>query len=237
MSLKKSVLIIALVLLLDQFLKFYVKLNFPITRYGSEAIMDWGFFKMHFVENPGMAWGSKLSDFIPFISEPASKIILTTFRLFAIAGIGYWLYRSILRSSPRVLILAISLIFAGAFGNIIDSLFYNYIFDSGTTFNEEFLRWEYYAGISKADFSGYAGFMQGCVVDMLQFPLIDTTLPDWFPIWGGKHFTFFDPIFNVADMSISTGVGLLLVFNKKAFPSKKKEEPLNSSAENTTAAT
>ncbi len=115
------------------------------------------------------------------------------------------------------MILAVSLIFAGAFGNIIDSLFYNYIFDSGTTYFPVADDWVGYQGISKANFEGYAGFMQGCVVDMLQFPMINTILPEWIPFMGGKHFSFFDPVFNIADMAISTGVGILIVFNKRAF--------------------
>lgn len=213
MNFKKAGLIIFLILLADQLSKFYIKTHLGLGE--RFEVFDW--FNIIFVENPGMAWGKKLSDFITFIDEPQSKIILITFRLFAIIGIFYWLYTSIKKHAPNILILAISLIFAGAFGNIIDSLFYNYIFDSGTTYYPVADDWVGYQGVSKANFEGYAGFMQGCVVDMIQFPMIDTILPEWVPFMGGKRFSFFDPVFNIADMAISTGVGILIVFNKRAF--------------------
>lgn len=213
MNFKKAGLIIFLILLADQLSKFYIKTNLGL----GDRFEVFSWFNIIFVENPGMAWGKKLSDFMTFIDEPQSKIILITFRLFAITGIFYWLYTSIKKHAPNILILAISLIFAGAFGNIIDSLFYNYIFDSGTTYYPVADNWVGYQGVSKANFEGYAGFMQGCVVDMIQFPMIDTFLPEWVPFVGGKRFSFFDPVFNIADMAISTGVGILIVFNKKAF--------------------
>ncbi len=219
MSLKKAGIIILLVLLIDQIVKIYIKTHFAIGE--SLAVTSW--FNIVFVENEGMAWGSKLSDFISFISEPTSKIILTTFRLFAITAIGYWLYTSIQKHAPKVLVVAVSLIFAGALGNILDSLFYNYIFDMGKTFDPEINDWVNYRGLAKANFEGYGGFMQGCVVDMLQFPLFEGVLPDWIPFVGGKYFRFFEPVFNIADSAISIGVGILIVFNKKAFPKEKKE--------------
>ena len=213
MNLKKAGLLIFLILLLDQISKFYIKTHFGLGE--KLEVLSW--FNIIFVENPGMAWGKKLSDFITFIDEPTSKIVLTTFRLFAITAIFYWLYTSIKKNAPKTLTIAISLIFAGAFGNIIDSLFYNYIFDSGTSYMAAANDWVGYQGISKASFEGYGGFMQGCVVDMLQFPMIDTFWPEWVPFIGGSSFSFFDPVFNIADMAISTGVGILIVFNKKAF--------------------
>ncbi len=224
MNLKKAGLLIFLILLVDQISKFYIKTHYAL----GDGVEVASWFRIVFVENPGMAWGKKLSDFISFVNEPQSKIILTTFRLFAIAGIFYWLNSSVKKNAPKILIISIALIFAGAFGNIIDSLFYNYIFDSGTIYNAEFDQWMDYGGVSQANFEGYSGFMQGCVVDMLQFPMVDTTLPDWFPFWGGRRFTFFDPVFNIADMAISTGVGILLVFNKRAFAkSIQPEEVVN----------
>ncbi len=193
---KKSIFIIILILLIDQISKIYIKTNFL---YGEEVVVfDW--FRIHFIENNGMAWGAE------FGGKPG-KLFLTIFRLFAITGIGYWLFKSIKNKSNHILIVAISLIFAGAMGNIIDSIFYGVIFDTpfrgvATMFAEE----------------PYGKLFFGKVVDMLYFPMWTGDLPEWLPFWGGKSFTFFNAIFNVADSAISIGVGLLIVFNKKAFP-------------------
>jgi len=209
MSLKKASLIIVSILLVDQLSKIYVKTHFEL--YETVEVFSW--FRILFIENEGAAWGTKLSDFIPFISDRTGKLILTLFRLVAISGIGYWLYDSIKKNHSKVLILAISLIFAGAFGNIIDSLFYGMIFNDShgqvaTLFSSE----------------PYGALFHGKVVDMFQLPFIkDKILPEWIPLYGGRSFTFFEPIFNVADTSISTGVGILLVFNKKAFPKKSEK--------------
>ncbi|MGB0896961.1 MAG: lipoprotein signal peptidase [Flavobacteriaceae bacterium] len=220
MNLKKSVVLIALILVVDQLVKLYIKLNFSLGEYINVFGLSW--FEIRFVENPGMAWGSKLSDFLP-ISEPFAKVFLTSFRLVAIGFIGYWLHNSIKKAAPNLLIVSIALIFAGAFGNNIDSLFYGLIFDSGTVFNVQYNDWIGYTGVSQMSGDGYSGMMQGCVVDMLRFPFTSWTWPEWMPVLGGNHFTFFDPVFNIADMAISTGVGILLVFNKKVFP-----QPLDS---------
>lgn len=211
MSIKKSLLLIALVLLVDQVSKIYIKTHFALG--DSYEVFEW--FKIHFIENSGAAWGAKLNDFLP-ISENTAKLILTVFRLFAVAGIGYWLFDSIKKQSPRTLVLAVSLIFAGALGNIIDSVFYGVLFNDSigqvaTLFSEE----------------PYGGLFFGKVVDMLYFPMIDSTWPAWVPYFGGSNFSFFDPVFNVADTAISTGVGILLVFNKKAFGNKETEAVLH----------
>ncbi len=211
MSIKKSLLLIALVLLVDQVSKIYIKTHFALG--DSYEVFEW--FKIHFIENSGAAWGAKLNDFLP-ISENTAKLILTVFRLFAVAGIGYWLFDSIKKQSPRTLVLAVSLIFAGALGNIIDSVFYGVLFNDSigqvaTLFSEE----------------PYGGLFFGKVVDMLYFPMIDSTWPAWVPYFGGNNFSFFDPVFNVADTAISTGVGILLVFNKKAFGNKETEAVLH----------
>ena len=210
MSLKKSLLIIVLILLVDQISKIYIKTSFIL----GESHDVFGWFKILFIENEGAAWGTKLSDLLP-ISEPTGKLVLTIFRIFAVLGIGYWLWDIVKKQSPRTLILAVSLIFAGAVGNIIDSVFYGLIFDHSngqvaTLFSDE----------------PYGKLFHGKVVDMLYFPLIDTTWPDWVPSVGGNRFRFFEPVFNIADTAISTGVGILIVFNKKAFPkqAEKKEE-------------
>ncbi len=207
MKLKTSLLLIFLVLLVDQLTKIYVKTNFVLEQ--SVEVFDW--FKIFFIENEGAAWGTKLSDILP-ISDSAGKLVLTIFRLFAIVGIGYWLYDIIRKQASKTLILAVSLIFAGALGNIIDSVFYGILFNDSTRevatmFSEE----------------PYGSLFYGKVVDMLYFPLINTTWPDWVPYFGGKAFRFFEPVFNIADTAISTGVGILIVFNKKAFAKEEDE--------------
>jgi len=207
MNLKKSLLLIVVILVIDQISKVYIKTNFSL----QESVDVFSWFKIHFIENSGAAWGAKLSDFLP-ISESSGKLVLTVFRLFAVAGIGYWLFDTIKKKSPRTLILAVSLIFAGALGNIIDSVFYGLIFDHSngqvaTLFSDE----------------SYGGLFYGKVVDMLYFPMVDTTWPAWVPYFGGGNFRFFEPVFNIADTAISTGVGILLVFNKKAFPKTEEE--------------
>jgi len=208
MNLKKSLIIIILILLVDQISKIYIKTSFILGE--ADEVFSW--FKILFIENEGAAWGTKLSDILP-ISEPAGKLILTIFRIFAVFGIGYWLWDIIKKQSPRTLILAVSLIFAGAVGNIIDSVFYGIIFDHSngqvaTLFADE----------------PYGSLFHGKVVDMLYFPLVDTTWPDWVPSVGGKRFRFFEPVFNIADTAISTGVGILIVFNKKAFPKQEEKK-------------
>jgi signal peptidase II len=214
MNLKKSLLLIALVLIVDQVSKIYIKTNFSLQE--SVQVLSW--FKIHFIENSGAAWGAKLSDFFP-ISESSGKLILTVFRLFAVAGIGYWLFDTIKKQSPKVLILSVSLIFAGALGNILDSVFYGMIFNESTQ------------GQVAELFSNepYGVLFYGKVVDMLYFPMVDTVWPEWVPYFGGKGFRFFEPVFNIADMAISTGVGILLVFNKKAFPKDEEESEIEES--------
>ena len=205
-TLQSAALIILLVLGIDQASKFYIKLNYPLSVYGQAAIVDWGFFKLLFIENKGMAWGTKINDILPFLSEDVAKLMLTLFRLVAIGYLGFWLYSTLKRQSAPALRLALSLIFAGAIGNLIDSLFYGVIFSHSygqvaILFPEE----------------GYAGFFYGHVVDMLQFPLATWTWPKWLPGIGGQSYTFFEYVFNVADAAISSGVAILLFFNKRIF--------------------
>ena len=206
MSIKKAAIIIVIILLIDQISKIYIKTNFIL----GEEVDVFSWFKIHFVENEGMAWGAK-------IPGEYGKLILTLFRLVAIVGIGYWLWTSVKNNAPRILIISIAMIFAGAFGNIIDSVFYGLIFNDSTQQVATFFPPE----------GGYGTLFHGKVVDMLSFPLYGGILPDWVPFLGGTYFSFFDPVFNIADSSISIGVILLLIFNKKAFPKKEEEEKQN----------
>ncbi|GGW90244.1 lipoprotein signal peptidase [Salegentibacter mishustinae] len=206
MSLKKASVIIVLVLLIDQISKFYIKTNFSL---GEEVpVFDW--FRILFVENEGMAWGTK-------IPGEYGKLFLTLFRLVAIVGIGYWLWDSVRKNGSRILITAIALIFAGAFGNIIDSVFYGIIFNDSYGQVAEFMPAQ----------GGYGTLFHGKVVDMLYFPLWQGNLPEWIPFWGGNYFTFFEPVFNIADTAISAGVILLLLFNKRAFPKEEDKKENN----------
>lgn len=196
MSLRKAYLLIFIILLVDQVSKLYVKTNFIL----GEEVEVFRWFKILFIENEGMAWGTK-------IPGEYGKLFLTLFRLCAIGGIGYWLWDVTERKkSSNFLIVSIALIFAGALGNIIDSVFYGVIFDSSqgqlaTLFADQ----------------PYGTWFHGQVVDMFYFPFWHGNLPSWLPVWGGRDFTFFNAIFNVADMAISTGVGILIFFNKRAF--------------------
>ena len=208
MTHKKALWIILAILVLDQCSKVYIKLNYPLTLYGSDAIVDWGWFRLLFIENKGMAWGAKISDFLPFISEDTGKLMLTIFRVGAVSVIGYLLWDALNKMQHKLLLVAGSLIFAGAVGNIIDSLFYGLLFSDSYGQIAEFLP---AAG-------GYAPLFFGHVVDMLQFPMFTWVWPEWLPWIGGDSFTFFRPVFNLADTAISTGVGIVLVFNKKIFP-------------------
>ena len=180
---KKSLILILALIFLDQVVKFYIKLNYPLSNFGSPAIIDWGFFKLLFVENKGMAMGAKINDFLPFISDNTAKLILTLFRLIAIVGLGYWLWNSIKKQTHPLLNWALTLIFAGAIGNIIDSVFYGVVFsDSYGKIAEIFPE------------EGYAPLFYGHVVDMLQFPLVEWKWPSWIPWVGGEKYLFFQKI-------------------------------------------
>ncbi|WP_296378595.1 lipoprotein signal peptidase [Winogradskyella sp.] len=210
MSLKKSIFIIIIILLIDQISKIYIKMHFQLGE--DVAVFSW--FKILFVENDGMAWGTKLSDIFSFIDDKSAKLILTLFRIGAVSGIGYWLFSVIKKQKTKTLIFAISLIFAGALGNILDSVFYGVLFDDS------------YGQVATLlpESGSYAGVFHGKVVDMLHFPLYNGILPEWLPFFGGKQFSFFDPVFNIADVAISTGIGILIVFNKRAFKESTKIE-------------
>tara|TARA_B100000767_G_C19763983_1_gene536555 strand:- start:1136 stop:1804 length:669 start_codon:yes stop_codon:yes gene_type:complete len=196
-----AILTVLIAIILDQVLKVYVKTHFVL---GQEVIIfDW--FKFHFTENNGMAMGFEFGG-------RAGKLFLTLFRLVAVSGIVYWLYQNIKRKVHNAVIFAIALIFSGAIGNILDSIFYGVIFDDShhkvaTLFSE----------------NPYGELFYGKVVDMFYFPIWQGTLPDWIPFIGGDFFTFFQYIFNPADAFISIGVALLFIYSNHAFP---KEEVL-----------
>jgi len=204
MSLKKSLILIIIILAIDQISKIYIKTHFVLGE--SVTVFEW--FKIYFVENDGMAWGTKISDFISFISDRTAKIALTIFRIIAIFGIGYWLYDATKKKGSKVLVLAIAFIFAGALGNILDSVFYGVFFNDSHQQIASFL----------PESGGYDTLLYGRVVDMLYFPLWKGYMPEWLPFYGGDYFTFFEPVFNIADIAISTGFVMLIVFNKRAFP-------------------
>ncbi len=205
MKARTLTIIILLIVIFDQALKFYIKTNFSINE--SHAIFG-NWFKLLFVENEGMAYGMKFGG-------GAGKIILTVFRMVAVI-FGVWYLKHIIDQKHHVgFIICAGLIFAGALGNLIDSMFYGLIFDSSydpSNFANADVVAKAFTG------KGYGTFLHGKVVDMLYFPIIENAhFPQWVPIWGGEDFVFFRPIFNIADASISTGVITMLVFQKKFF--------------------
>lgn len=195
--LKKSLLIIFLILLIDQALKIWIKTNMYI---GQEYNVFGNWFIIHFTENEGMAFGMKFGG-------EYGKLILSLFRIVAVAAIGWYLYKLIKENADKLYIICMSLIFAGAVGNIIDSVFYGLIFSESYFNIAQFMPAE----------GGYAGLLHGKVVDMFYFPLFSGYYPDWFPLWGGEDFLFFRPVFNIADSAISIGVVLLIIFQKRFF--------------------
>jgi len=196
--LKKAYLIVFLILLVDQISKIYIKTHFFL---GEEVHVMGDWFILHFTENPGMAFGYEL-DF------SWGKLALSLFRIAAIIALGFYIAHLVKRKSPTGLIISISLIMAGALGNMIDSAFYGLMFNE-SMFHEQ-------AVLFPPD-GGYAGFLHGKVVDMFYFPIFSFTWPEWTPWLGGEFFTFFQPVFNVADASITVGVAFILLFQKSFF--------------------
>lgn len=216
-KLQASILIILIILLIDQVLKIYIKTHYPIGEVTRMFGANWA--RLHFIENSGMAWGWKFGN-------EGGKIVLTLFRLAAVI-FGTWLLVKFAREKYSWgFMICVSLIYAGALGNLIDSLFYGMIFDKGLHFDAAIGDYVSYSGVAAFSSQGYASFLHGSVVDMLYFPMIHSTYPSWIPGVGGEPFEFFSPIFNIADASISTGVIALLLFQKK-FYRKEKENTLS----------
>jgi len=202
--LKIVLLIIIGVLLADQLIKIYIKTHFAM---GDEHVF-FPWFRIHFTENPGMAFGLEFGGFF-------GKLILSVFRICAAAFGIYYLRQIIIKKYHVGYVAAIAFVFAGAVGNILDSMFYGIFFSESSNF--EIARFMPPEG-------GYAGFLHGRVVDMFYFPLVEGYFPKWLPIWGGEEFMFFRPIFNLADASISTGVILILLFQKRFFKENQLAE-------------
>ena len=187
-----AILTVVLAILIDQISKIYVKTHFQL---GEEVVVFGDWFKIHFTENNGMAWGFEFGG-------RAGKLFLTLFRVVAVSGIVYWLWQTIKRQAHTAVVIAIALVLAGAVGNIIDSVFYGVIFDGS-----------YHNVATLFSDKPYGELFYGKVVDML-----------YFPMYEGESFTFFNAIFNGADSWISIGVVLLFLFNKQAFPKEEEKE-------------
>ncbi len=188
-----AVILIIAILLIDQFIKIWVKTHMEL----HESIRVTNWFYIAFIENNGMAYGMQIG----------SKLLLSLFRVVAIGALGYYIWLQTRKPNVRWgYIVCLSMILAGAAGNLIDCMFYGLCFDASTVGHVS-----QFVGIG----NGYESFLMGRVVDMFYFPLIVTTYPDWFPIYGGEDFIFFSPVFNFADSSISVGVVALLLFFRK----------------------
>lgn len=187
-----AVILVIAILLIDQAIKIWVKTSMSL--HESLRITDW--FFISFIENNGMAYGMQIG----------SKLLLSLFRLAAIGVLGYYIWLQVKKQARWGYIVCLSMILAGAAGNLIDCMFYGLIFNASS---------EFYVSYFVPFGTGYAPFLMGKVVDMFYFPLIVTTWPSWVPLWGGEEFIFFSPVFNFADASISVGVVLLLLFFRK----------------------
>jgi signal peptidase II len=199
-------LLILLILVADQALKLWIKTTYPTGEVLRVFGLDW--FRIHFIENSGMAWGWQFGN-------ETGKVILTLFRLAAVVGGTWYLLKLIREKYSKGFLICAGLIYAGATGNLIDSMFYGMIFDKGLHFSPALNDYVGYMGIAELSDKGYGSFLHGSVVDMLYFPIVNGILPEWIPVFGGQPFEFFSHIFNIADASISVGVITLLLFQKR----------------------
>lgn len=217
MKYRSALLIVLLVIVADQALKFFIKTHFSN---GDDVKIIGSWFRLHFIENEGMAYGMKLSESV------MGKLILSSFRLIAVVFGFYLLKKLTVKGYSKGAIICGSLILAGALGNLIDSMFYGLIFTdspyacfSGNFDSIHSMAQAHMQGGTVAHLCswghGYGKFLQGKVVDMLYFPVVDTVMPHWVPFIGGKNFIFFEPVFNVADAAISVGVITLVFFQKR----------------------
>ncbi|MFN5942926.1 MAG: lipoprotein signal peptidase [Bacteroidota bacterium] len=196
MKYSKLLILIIFILLVDQCLKIYIKTHFY---YGQEVALLGSWFRLHFIENEGMAFGMKFGD------ASIAKLVLTLFRLVAVGFGFYYLNVIIKKGFKNATLICAALILAGAFGNLIDSIFYGKLFSESSFCLAQWVPWG----------KGYANLFYGRVVDMLYFPLIEWTLPSSTPFIGAYTIRFFEPVFNIADASISIGVLTLLFFQKR----------------------
>lgn len=212
---KLPIITVFAVLFIDQCIKLYIKANYPIGEV-CRIFGDWS--RITFTENPGMAWGLEFGG-------DYGKLALSLFRVVAVFAGAFYIKKIVNEGEHKGFIICVSLILAGALGNILDSAFYGLMFGEST---------EYQVAQFMPAGGGYAGFLQGHVVDMFYFPIYEGNFPSWLPIWGGEHFEFFNAIFNFADMAISFGVGIILVFQTAFFKTKNKSEETQTVAEETT---
>lgn len=216
MKLRYAILIILLIIVADQGLKIYIKTHFEMGQHVSLLGLKWA--QLYFIENEGMAWGWKWGG-------SWGKMALTLFRLAAVIFGTWYLIRIVRHQYSRGFVICAALIYAGALGNLIDSMFYGMIFDKGMVYEAATDSYRYYEGLAHFTTNGgYQSFLHGNVVDMLYFPIVHSSFPSWFPFIGGKDFEFFSPIFNIADASISIGVITLLLFQKRLVRRKYVEE-------------
>ncbi|MFM7672606.1 MAG: lipoprotein signal peptidase [Bacteroidota bacterium] len=216
------VLLIVLIILVDQLVKIWIKTHYPIGEVVRVGGMGW--FRIHFIENPGMAWGWKFGN-------ENGKLILTLFRLAAVIFGTWYLGKMLKQEYSRGLMICAGLIYAGALGNLIDSMFYGMLFNKGLHYDASIGEYISYTGTANLGSTGYSSFLHGSVVDMLYFPMIHSNWPSWIPIIGGEEFEFFSPIFNIADAAISIGVLVLFFFQKRLL------QPVQSESKNATVST
>lgn len=209
---KLPILVVLSVLVIDQAIKLYIKANYPV----GEVVRIFDWFRITFTENPGMAFGLEFGG-------NYGKLALSLFRVAAVIAGTIYIKKIVNDGEHKGFIVCVSLILAGALGNILDSAFYGLMFGPSDEFQiAQFM----------PEHGGYAGFLQGYVVDMFYFPIYHGVLPEWIPFWGGQPFEFFSAIFNVADMAISFGVGIILVFQKVFFNYEKVAEATDESTSN-----